>query len=477
MTALTDQFPLRRASVWGGFRSNDAIPLRYGPVRGLCVEYVTGNPDAAPRAKWVYSDGACAGVDAVFIAGQPRIGGWSAKNVADITGRAVMMIEFSPGAEPSEGSEVEASGRGRVNNGTPIRNPADIIADLYAFAGMSVPDMQVFGIECAALGIECAGEVAEAQTVQRVIRDICDSIGAVFSPRMRTTAAVVPGGVPELVGSDPYITAAVDYRHLSGARSDIDNSINALRIEYAQRSGKTSRVVELDAAESIALIGRREQTLIASWIADAGIMATIGARILSYSARPKYVVSFAGVRGDIRPGDWVRVDGSASPVPFATGVRQVIATAYDPESRTTSGAFELYADQVPAIVVVNNASLLENEIAPTTQQRIVGSNREVKLFGAGGLPLSNRRVVLDGRVTRFTDGAGVVTFPLADTPRGTHTLTISMGVTVSGTPAPASPPTPPPAARSFAPTDAVVVTDSNGDGSTEVTITMEIFFD
>lgn len=429
MTALTDVFPSRRSSVWGGFRTVETIPIRYGDVRGKCVEYQTASLDEAPRRKWVWSDGACAGIDEVYVNGQRRYGGWVSGNRVDVTGQAVMLIEFT--LPVAADAVVSARGRGRVSDGAMIRNPGRVIADLLALAGIANPGLDLFAFQCEQLGIELSGEVAADATVQGVLRSICQSVGAIYSPRLRDVAAIYPGGPVELIGASPLIRASLDLQNLDSSEFDVDTVQNALSVSYAMRDGRPGKTMDLDAPTSILAYGRRPAELRAEWIGDPGIMANIAERYLQHRARPPHTIKFSGVRADLRPGDWVDIDGTGSPVPFATGDQQVVATEYDIETGRSSGEFEIYAGTAPSVRIVGQATITEAEQAVQHSVESTDTERRVTLKNPDGSPMGSVKCVLDGRLTRFADAAGIVTFPRADTPPGRHTLTVTLSA--SGT--------------------------------------------
>jgi hypothetical protein len=427
MTTLSDVFPLRRAAVWGGFASNDEIPLRYGYVRGACVEYVTGNRDEPRRRRFVWSDGACAGVDAVFVDGQRRPSGWIARNEVDVTGQPVMMVTFLA-AVPAD-ALVEAQGRGRVAAGAMIRNPARVLADLLAIAGIDAPPLDVFEVECGRLGLQVSGSVQAGEKVRVVLQQVCASAGARYSLRMRDTAMVYPGGSPELVGRNPLVRAQLDQRHLTGARADLADMVNAMTVEFDLRDGSPAQVMEIEAPESIAAYGRRSSKRSAEFLGTAGVVEAVHSRLLQHAARPAYTVQFEGFRGDLRPGDWVAVDAERSLVPFAGGVHRLVATAYDHTTRTSSGEFEIWPGDPPATRIVRTATILETQQTATAAVQNTETARQITLAGPDGIGLGGAKVVLDGVVTRFADAAGVVTFPIADTPAGAHQLTVTTSAT------------------------------------------------
>lgn len=431
MSKLTDLFPLRLTSVWGGFKTVAPIPLRFGTVRGDCVEYVTANLDQVPRIAFVWSDGACVAVDRVYVDGQERFGGWRAGNRMDVTGQPVMMIELDSPAP--RGAAVSASGRGLTSAGAMIRNPARVIAELAARAGITAPNLEVFAAECDRAGLECAGEIAADVTIQGAIRQVCESVGAIYSPRVRTTAALYPGGVPELIDSNPLIRAQVRAVNIIGAEADVNDTINALSVKFAHRDGGPSKVMDIECTESIAAVGRRPGELEARFVFDDGIMAKVALRLAPYLATAPYAVTFEKVRSVLRPGDYINVTAAGSPSPFAAGVRQVIAAAYDPATDLSSGEFQVWPT-LPAVSIVRVATILEDAQEASATQRIVGSTREIDLIAGDGRPLGGAKCVLDGSIERYANGAGKVTFPLASTPAGWHILTVTINANGSSDP-------------------------------------------
>lgn len=353
MTALTDSFPLRRTSVWGGVGANDVVPIRYGSVRGRCVPYTTANLDIPPGLQWVWSDGACIGVDDVWVDGVQSVA-WRASNTADVTGAPIMLIEFSDPVDPS--AVVSALGRGRIVDGAMARNPAVVLNDLLALAGFAKRDLAVFAAECDALGLTVDGEVSTDQTVQSVLRSVTASVGARFTSRARGTAVVHPGGIPVLVSTGPFIAAKLAPTLVTSASAAMDDVINSITINFALRDGTPARVMVIDAPESIARFGRRSATLDMPWLSIDSVAERVGSRLLKHSALPVYTVSAEGVRGDIRPGDWVSVDPQVR-VPFISGAYRVTASEHAPSTGLSDIQFQAFASDDVSVEVVSIAEI------------------------------------------------------------------------------------------------------------------------
>lgn len=414
MISLRTILPLRQASVWGQFAAPDVVPVRYGAQRGRAIQYDRS------KLRFVWADHASQIVTAVYVDGQLSLG-WTWRNQSDVTGRAVTMIEF---AQPQSGA-VTAVGVGKTDptSGSPITRPGAIIADLARLGGRTL-DVSWLDYEAARLGIECAGSIdALDTTLQGAISAICQSIGAVYAARGHVFARIYPGGLYDggSAASEGGIT--IPATDLRTADTTADAVVNAVLIEYAYRDDAPAAAIELDCPDSIARFGRRELRLEARWIGDARVAEAYARRLITAYAEPRWEIS-ADTAGDVRPlvvlYPGTDVEG---PEPEAT---IALAGSYEPTTETTSGlVFERLRPTGAEIRIVRQASLIEDAQLSTATVETIGTTRRIKLLDAQGGPLANAKVVLNGTVTRYSDGAGYVIFPVADTPPGTHTLTIT----------------------------------------------------
>lgn len=414
MISMRTTLPLRQSSVWGQFATVETIPVRYGQQRGRAVQYDNS------RLRWVWADHASQIITGVFVDGQLSLG-WAWRNQSDVTGRPVTMIEF---AQPQSG-EVTAVGIGKIDpeSGQPMTRPGQIIADLGRIGGRTL-DLSWLDYEAVRLGIVCSGSIdAQDVTLQAAIGEICGSIGALYSPRGHVFARIYPGGLFDGGDAEQEGGIPVPAQDLRTADSSLDLVVNALVIAYAFRDGSAAAAIELDCPDSIARYGRREQRIEARWLGDARVAEAYARRILTAYAEPRWIVS-ADTQGDVRPL------GVVYPAAGARGpeVESAIALAgsYDPTRNVTTGlTFERTRPTGAAIRIVRQSTMIEETQLSTATVETVGTTRRIKLLNAQGGPLANAKVVLNGTITRYSDGAGYVIFPVADTPPGTHTLTIT----------------------------------------------------
>lgn len=415
MTAMLSDLPLRTSAVWGAFGEVQVIPHRYGRVRGPALRY-----DNSAR-RYVWADHASNGIIEVYVDGQ-RSSGWAWRNMQDVTGHAVTMIELTM---PTTGI-VESVGFGKVDSvsGSLLTNPGQIIADVMtSIAGRSAPDTTWLTYEAAKLGIVCAGQIDEAQTIQSAIGAICESVGATFSPRARSFARVYPGGLYEGGSASAESGWTIDLAHVDSAATSIAGIVNAVTIRFDYRGREASRTIELDCPDSITRYGRRERTIEARWIADAHVAYAVAERLLTWRAEPGWQFKASDISHDIRALSVVHWDGiTALPEPESA---IVVASLYDPMARKSEIEFERLTQAGAAIRLVRQSSTIEDQQVTHAAIQTAGDQRRIKLTNPDGSPLAAATVLLDGTITRTSDEGGYVSFPINVTPPGIHTLKIT----------------------------------------------------
>lgn len=417
---MQSDLPLRTSAVWGQFGEVAVIPHRYGRVRGTAQRY-----DNTGR-RYVWADHASERITEVYVDGQ-RTSGWVWRNAQDVTGHAVTMIELTT---PTTG-DVEAVGFGKVDatSGALLTNPGQIISDIMVnIAGRSAHDTTWLTFEASKLGIVCAGQIDDTITLQSAIGDVCESIGALYSPRGRTFARIYPGGLFDTyraLGTEAIYesgwTIGVD--RVTSAETSRDRIVNAVTVRFDFRDDTASQTIELDCPDSIARFGRRERTIDARWIADANVANAVAARLLAWYSEPSWLYAADEVPHDIRTLSVVHWSGTTDlPAPNSA---VVLASQYDPIDRESSIEFERLTETGAEIRLVRQGSTIEPQQLTQATVQTSGDQRRIKLVTTTGEPMANVTVVLDGTITRQSDAGGFVVFPLHATPPGIHTLTIT----------------------------------------------------
>lgn len=412
MRPLTDIVPLRKTTVWGGFREALPIANRYGETFGVLIQY------DQERKIFVWAGHASEGIDDVEVNGL-SVGGWTWRNGQDSTGKAVTFIEFlSPQAESDT---IIARGRGKLHPVTGARmvNPATVLWDLLTnICGNQIPESAFdrFRTETNMLGITIAGSIESEISIQSQAREIVNSIGAFFSPDCLGYCKIYPGGTPgvtrETIDSRFELTA-------DSARTPIYNSVT---VNYAYENGNPRKSIKLEASESIARYGLSEYTIEAKWVISPRVAHDVGKRFISAYSRPHWKATASGIKAALRVGDTVT---PSHPVLPSTSNSIVLQRAQSFVTGTTEIEFEAFVGQVPVSRITQQSEAFTTNSFVGIGIENQGSERLLILKEQDGSPIVNAAVKLNGETTRYTDASGRVTFPAALMPPGEHTLEIT----------------------------------------------------
>lgn len=409
MRPYTDLLPLRKTSVWGGFSEAVAIPHRYGRTGGKLIQY------DQQRKLFVWADHASDGIDDVLVDGV-SIDAWAWRNGVDSTGATITFIEFQDAQD--EGAELIARGRGKKHpvTGVLIETPAVAIWDIISnIAGNSLAEsaLQNFSAECAALDITIGGSIEESITIQSQCRDICKSIGAIFSPDIRGLCKVHPGGTGGVSKS------TINYRLSATATANRTDLITSLSVTFDYENGSPLQSIKADAVDGLSRYGRFESTLEARWVKSSRVALGVATRMLSAKSRPAYKLSASGIKDIIRIGETVTVN---HPVVPKTGVAIVINRSLNMDASLTDAALEFIDLPATRVELVQQSQAFTTNSYSSIAVATIGDERVFTFTEQDGSPTVNASVTLDGQMTRYTDGAGKVSFPAYSMPVGDHTL-------------------------------------------------------
>lgn len=409
MKSIASIVPLRDTTAWPGYREARWIPRRYGVCAGEALQYDD------TRTRWVWADHPSAAVDEVFAGGQ-RASNWTWRNVADATGRPVTMIEFA--TPVPEGQGVVARGRGYLHpvRGVLIENAADVIWDILAnVAGLPLPAARLAAFRQQSVDLPVGGSFEEPARGYEIARSICSSIGAICSPDMTGFARLWP----EFDG--PAVTTIGPGDIEVSAQADLDDIVTDLTLRYAWQAGTPRGAVQYVVARAPAA-GPRPAVVDAPWVSSSRVASQVCARLLRLRARPQYVVSVRGFRGDLRVGDAVDLTHPLLPV---TGVHMAQSREYEigDAGERTSITLRAPAGAVPAIKLVRNTNASEALPQLEISASAAASEFVVTLVDdETGLPLAGADCTLDGLITRRADNAGRVEFPSRYATPGQHTI-------------------------------------------------------
>ncbi len=408
---LADPLPLRTSVVWPGYRESTPLAHRYGSTGGALVQYDD------TRRVFVWADHAVRAIDSVLIGGQPA-GNWIWRNAPDSTGRTVAFVEFEE--SPDEGADVVAHGRGKLHprTGQLLTNPGDLLWDILAnVSGLDVTegDIAEFRSDAARLGIVIAGSLGQRDPIRSIVRGVCASIGAIYSPSTPGLARFWPGGAGRVS------VATAEARHNAQASWQLGDVVTGLRIEFDVQDGQSRQMIELRAPSAAHRFGERTANAIFDWVADARVAHAIGVRLLRQSARPQWLVSVSGIERVLSIGDTITLNHPALPV---SGDAMVLAREADLEAVRSAVVVRVPVGDVPAVEIVRQTARSEVNAYAGASVQTVGGERVLTLQEEDSRPISSAQVTLDGQWTRQTDGAGRVAFPASLMPPGEHSLLI-----------------------------------------------------
>lgn len=402
----TDDLPLRTNADLGIFRDVERLPWRYGRgVSGRCVRL------GATGKRWLWADHASSRVASVTIAGLPY-DGWQWRNETDADGNAITVIETVDAIE--DGAEVVAVGDGAMDalSGALMTNPADIVGDLCRRGRKSIDrgDLTAFRAECSARYLEIAGTV-ESGSLQSALVGIAESIYAAFSRSMPGLMRLRPRSAP---------TVTIRAADTPAGTASRDRIATRLRVRYAVQDSKPRATMELRAAAIEARHGVVVAEVTLPWVHTARVAEDVGARILGDRARPRYTVPAARQQRRHVPGDVV---SASVPSLALSGAALVVASTI--ADRGSTPTLELASGAAPAITIVATATAYEPEQYTGATVATAGDERRLTITDQTGAAVVGAACLLDGSVTRYTDGAGVVTFPAELMPAGPHTILVT----------------------------------------------------
>jgi hypothetical protein len=174
MTPLYANLALRTSDVLGDFTESFYLKHRYGDL--------TKSPfrlDKTADREYFIADHPMQLINGVQVSGQST-DAWEYFTRTDPTGITNSYIKL--GSDPERiDSIVTATGIGKVNKltGNLIDNPADIIRDIAAINKKEL-DFPLFREQCNRRGIKLAGTVSEAKSLILHIKNILESVGALW---------------------------------------------------------------------------------------------------------------------------------------------------------------------------------------------------------------------------------------------------------------------------------------------------------
>ena len=415
MRSLSDPLPLRSTTGFPTFATAQPLPHVYGVCRIAAIPYSADN-----RLHFL-ADHPILSVDAVTVDGKP-IKAFQLHNTADASGHPIALLELQDSAESSA---IVAEVHGKLNaRGAVIANPAEVVYDLLAVAGIAVEEARLLDFRAQTAGIELGGVISDdSASVRSIITDILSSIGAVWTLGAAHIATLCP--LFERSAGAP-ITAVPSLCVADLSSSTRANAITTvLRYEYDQdyAAGKPRAALTLK-SETAQRYGEIVKTVRAPMVRNFASALAVATRLLQYGSVPVYraqvTLAWAWGDEDIAPMDWIATEHHNLPVSVSG---EYFVT--DSSSAIGGDSYELAIESIPrllpAVELIGQSSLFEYVKSDLQYEYVDGVLTIAVLNTETDAPLKNASVTILGQ-EKFTDDKGIVKFRLD---HGTYSIKIA----------------------------------------------------
>lgn len=398
---LTDALPLRKSTVWGGYRDVRTLPWGYGHVTLAPIQY------SDDQRIFVLLDHPVAGVDLV-TRDSIATDAWVWSNDVDSTGHPCAFLEL---AQPlAEGEQLAVTLRGRMHpdTGRLLSTPAEILHDVLAHlagAPVSWPDLDDYRTETAEIAM--GGLIDDSSLSIRATLDrIIQSAGGAWSAGMPGIAFTWPPA-PDSAAPAMNVTAltAGDVQ----AESSHEGIRTVLRVlfDYDHAVERHRRAIQLEAPAVVKEHGVLDLEWDAGWLRSPRDAEALGRRMLAWLARPRWRVSWTASFEDVRPGAWAQIAHPRSPV---SGRHRLIDAQLDLSAPALRCTVEAPVGSEPEIVTALLSTAFE-PVIPAGVTLEIGDNAIIyTVRGANGNVLAGAAVTLNGTSTRIAGTDGKVSF-------------------------------------------------------------------
>ena len=401
----TRDIPMRTSADLGTFRDVETLPIRYG--RNVPGKLISINQ---ARTLWLWADHASLAIRSVTIDGQPS-DGWTWRNDIDASGHPITVVQTVE--QIDDGADMVAVGDGALDatTGVLLVNPADIARDVCVRGGLAVDrgDFAAYRAECLARNLELSGTV-EGGSLQSVMTRIAESTHSAFARQLAGYLRLLP------LSATASSTIAPD----SVLRADLEGGIaTRLRVRYGieEKGPRRSILVAAVAIERQHGIKSRDVEL--PLIRDDRSAADVASRMLGQLSLPAYRIQCKRQLREWAPGE------VASVSVLALGISgSAIVQSSQIGERSSTPALLLHVGTAPTISLVTIAQAYTPEPYAGATVATQGTNRIITITDDTGRPIAGAACTLDGSLTRTSDGAGRISFPVSAMPPGAHTIDV-----------------------------------------------------
>ncbi len=415
MRSLSDPLPLRSTAGFPAYNTVQPLPLVYGVCSVPAIPYSADN-----RIHFI-ADHSILSVDAVTVDGKP-IKAYQLHNTADATGHPIALLELQDSAESSS---IRADVHGKLSDsGVVITNPAELVYDLLAVAGIEIERSRLLDFRSQTAGIELGGVIADdSASLRSILTEIMMSIGAVWTLGAPQVATLYPL-FERPAGTPITLIPSLHIADLSGS-TRADAIYTVLRYEYAQdyAAGKPSAALTLQ-SETAQRYGKIVKTVRAPMVRNLASALSIATRMLQYGSVPVYraqsTLAWGWQDEEIGPMDWIATAHHNLPA-SASGAYFVA----DSSSAIGGDSYELSLESItrspPAVELIGQSSLFEFVKSDLQYEYVDGVLTITVLNTETDAPLKNASVTILGQ-EKFSDEKGIVKFRLD---HGTYSIRIA----------------------------------------------------
>ena len=401
----TRDIPMRTSADLGTFRDVETLPIRYG--RNVPGKLISINQ---ARTLWLWADHASLAIRSVAIDGQPS-DGWTWRNDIDASGHPITVVQTVE--QIDDGADMVAVGDGALDviTGALLVNPADIARDVCIRGGLAVDrgDFAAYRAECLARNIELSGTV-DGGSLQSVMARIAESTHSAFARQLAGYLRLLP------LSATASATVAPD----GVLRADLDGEIaTRLRVRYGVEEKGPRRSIEVRATAIERQHGIKSRDVELPLIRDDRSAADVAIRMLGQLSRPAYRIQCDRQLREWTPGE------VASVSVLALGISgDAMVQSSQIGERSSTPTLLLHAGTAPTISLVTIAQAYTPEPYAGATVATQGTNRIITITDDTGRPITGAACTLDGSLTRTSDGAGRVSFPVSAMPPGAHTIDV-----------------------------------------------------
>ena len=401
----TRDIPMRTSADLGTFRDVETLPIRYG--RNVPGKLISINQ---ARTLWLWADHASLAIRSVTIDGQPS-DGWTWRNDTDASGHPITVVQTVE--QIDDGADMVAVGDGALDviTGALLVNPADIARDVCTRGGLAVDrgDFATYRAECLARNLELSGTV-EGGSLQSVMTRIAESTHSAFARQLAGYLRLLP------LSATASATIAPD----SVLRADLEGDIaTRLRVRYGVEEKGPRRSIEVRATAIERQHGIKSRDVELPLIRDDRSAADVASRMLGQLSLPAYRIQCKRQLREWVPGE------VASVSVLALGISgSAIVQSSQIGERSSTPTLLLHVGTAPTISLVTVAQAYTPEPYAGATVATQGTNRIITITDDTGRPIAGSACTLDGSLTRTSDGAGRVSFPVSAMPPGAHTIDV-----------------------------------------------------